>query len=153
MHCTFPMDHTPSKHSATSLVRKDAYWCVALAGWMSCSQVLFAAVVRPLKDPEIAVTLDPVLIERETSRKTRNVWKNAKAIPTVSIPMAQKARSHGATPLPCVLGYRAAAMGKFVVFPVKKKIPTVHRTCGRAAKMCGTCFSSCFWIKTTRGPG
>jgi len=54
-------------------VRKDVYW-FALAGWMSCSQVLYAAVVRPLKDsrvPEIAVTTDACLVEREALCGTR----------------------------------------------------------------------------------
>ena len=78
MHCTFSMYHTPAKHSATYLVRKDVYWSVASAGWMSCSQVLYAAKVRPLKDsgvPEIAVTTDACLVEREPLCETR--WRLA----------------------------------------------------------------------------
>ena len=39
-----------------------------------------------------------------------DVLQNAKKTSTGSSPMAQEVRPHGATPLPCVLGYRAAAL-------------------------------------------
>ena len=73
---------------------------------MSCSQVLYAAVERPLKDSrvpvgtpeEIAVTMDPLMESHRAKRA--DVLKDANDIPTGSSPMAQTARSRGATPFP-----------------------------------------------------
>ena len=63
-HCVV---HTPSPCSATFLLMKEAYSCVASVGCTACSQFLYAVFERPSKVPEapeeIAVTEDPWLVE------------------------------------------------------------------------------------------
>ena len=63
---------------SNNVPREEGYKLVRRSGWMTCSQVLHAAVVRPLKDsgvPEIAVTTDASLVEREQLCETR--WRLA----------------------------------------------------------------------------
>jgi hypothetical protein len=63
---------------SNNVPREEGYKLVRRSGWMSCSQVLHAALVRPLKDsgvPEIAVTTDASLVEREQLCETR--WRLA----------------------------------------------------------------------------
>ena len=62
--------------------------------------------------------------------KRDDVLQNANYTPTGSSPMAQETRPHGATPLLCVLAYRAAAWGgkvrKFSIAPVGSEATLHH---------------------------
>jgi hypothetical protein len=107
-HWTVPVVHAPFVWSANLLVDERGILMRGSSG-LHCSQPVL--VCCPWATVEgMPLRRTPCLLSKSHRAKRADVWKNAKAIPTGSIPMAQKARPHRATALPCVLGYRAAAL-------------------------------------------
>jgi hypothetical protein len=83
-------------------------WSVSLAvsACMPCSSDHQKYLCPPNKLP---LHWNPDWLKATRWARRDDVLQNAKKNSTVSSPMTQEARPHGATPLPCVLGYRAAA--------------------------------------------
>ncbi len=87
---------------------KEAYSCVAAVGCSVASQFLYAVIERPSKvsvPPKIAVTTDPVLSKSHRAKRVEERKRDPDGLDSI-----QKARPHGAAPLPCIRGYRAAAL-------------------------------------------
>ena len=83
-------------------------WAAQLAT-SSCTLCL-SAHQRCLWTPKLPLQRTPELLKVIRWAKRADDLQNANYFPTGSSPMTQKARPHGATLLPCVFGYRAAAL-------------------------------------------
>jgi hypothetical protein len=83
-------------------------WAVSLAAsaCMPCSSDHQKYLWPPSKLP---LHWTPGWLKATRWARRDDVLQNAKKNSTGSSPMTQEAQPHGATPLPCVLGYRAAA--------------------------------------------
>ena len=75
---------------------------------------------RCLWPPKLPLQWTPDLLKAIRGAQCADVLQNANDIPTGSIPMTQKARPPGATPLPCIHGYRATAL---MTCPKSCKLP------------------------------
>jgi hypothetical protein len=80
---------------------------VATSSYMLC---LSAHERSPWPPNEPLQRTHVLLRATRLSKRGDVLFQNAKCIPTGSRAMAQEAMPHGATPLPCALGYRAAAL-------------------------------------------
>jgi hypothetical protein len=64
------------------MLKKEEYSCVAIVGCIACSQCLYAVFERPSKvsvaPKEIAVTMDPGLVEGDPLGETRRRFAERK---------------------------------------------------------------------------